>query len=124
MARRVALARAVALDPELILYDEPFVGQDPISKGVLVQLIKRLNEALGLTSVVVSHDIQETLSIADYVYVIADGRVMAHGTPELLDVDDDPRVSQFVHGEPDGPVPFHYPARDFFGDILNGEERR
>lgn len=124
MARRVALARAVALDPELILYDEPFVGQDPISKGVLVQLIKRLNEALGLTSVVVSHDIQEALSIADYVYVIADGRVMAHGTPALLDVDDDPRVSQFVHGEPDGPVPFHYPAPEFFGDILDGEERR
>ncbi|AMD00231.1 ABC transporter ATP-binding protein [Halomonas chromatireducens] len=123
MARRVALARAIALDPELILYDEPFVGQDPISKGVLVQLIKRLNDALGLTAVVVSHDIQETLSIADYVYVISDGRVMAQGTPDSLDVDEDPRVSQFVHGEPDGPVPFHYPATDFFSDILNGEGR-
>ncbi|MFP4138683.1 MAG: ABC transporter ATP-binding protein [Halomonas sp.] len=118
MARRVALARAIALDPELILYDEPFVGQDPISMGVLVQLIKRLNQALGLTSVVVSHDIKETLTIADYVYVIADGQVMAHGTPESLDVDQDPRVSQFVHGEPDGPVPFHYPAADFAADIL------
>ncbi|QTP59710.1 ABC transporter ATP-binding protein [Billgrantia antri] len=123
MARRVALARAIALDPDLVLYDEPFVGQDPISKGVLVQLIKRLNEALGLTSIVVSHDIQETLSIADYVYVIADGRVMAHGTPGSLDIDDDPRVSQFVHGEPDGPVPFHYPAPDYFRDILNLEGR-
>ncbi|SDJ91262.1 phospholipid/cholesterol/gamma-HCH transport system ATP-binding protein [Billgrantia gudaonensis] len=118
MARRVALARAIALDPELVLYDEPFVGQDPISMGVLVQLIKRLNEALGLTAIVVSHDIKETLSIADYVYVIADGEVMAHGTPASLDVDDDPRVSQFVHGEPDGPVPFHYPAVDFVTDIL------
>ncbi|WP_444999411.1 ABC transporter ATP-binding protein [Halomonas mongoliensis] len=119
MARRVALARAMALDPELILYDEPFVGQDPISMGVLVQLIKRLNEALGLTSIVVSHDIKETLTIADYVYVIADGEVMAHGTPQSLDLDQDPRVSQFVHGEPDGPVPFHYPAVDFTTDILN-----
>jgi phospholipid/cholesterol/gamma-HCH transport system ATP-binding protein len=124
MARRVALARAMALDPELILYDEPFVGQDPISMGVLVQLIKRLNEALGLTSVIVSHDIKETLTIADYVYVIADGQVMAHGTPQGLDVDQDPRVSQFVHGKPDGPVPFHYPAVDFFVDILGAGGRR
>src|SRR5699024_1783943 len=91
MLRRVALARAVALDPELILYDEPFVGQDPISMGVLVQLIKKVNQALGLTAVVVSHDIKETLSIADYVYVISDGQVMAHGTPATLDVDRDPR---------------------------------
>ncbi|RTR06080.1 ATP-binding cassette domain-containing protein [Halomonas nitroreducens] len=118
MARRVALARAIALDPELILYDEPFVGQDPISMGVLVQLIRRLNDALGLTAVVVSHDIKETLSIADYVYVISDGEVMAHGTPQSLDVDRDPRVSQFIHGEPDGPVPFHYPAMDFHADLL------
>ncbi|MBA2778795.1 ATP-binding cassette domain-containing protein [Billgrantia kenyensis] len=123
MARRVALARAIALDPDLVLYDEPFVGQDPISKGVLVQLIKKLNQALGLTSVVVSHDIPEALSIADYVYVIADGEVMAHGTPTSLDVDQDPRVSQFVHGEPDGPVPFHYPAPEFYRDILNQEGR-
>lgn len=118
MARRVALARAVALDPELILYDEPFVGQDPISMGVLVQLIKRLNQALQLTSVVVSHDIKETLSIADYLYLIADGQVVAHGTPQTLDTNQDPRVSQFVHGEPDGPVPFHYPAESFYRDIL------
>jgi phospholipid/cholesterol/gamma-HCH transport system ATP-binding protein len=119
MTRRVALARAIALDPQLILYDEPFVGQDPISMGVLVQLIKRLNEALGLTSVVVSHDIKETLSIVDYVYLISDGQVMAHGTPKSLDVNQDPRVRQFVHGEPDGPVPFHYPAKDYFSDILD-----
>ena len=118
MARRVALARAVALDPELILYDEPFVGQDPISMGVLVQLIKRLNQALQLTSVVVSHDIKETLSIADYLYLIADGQVVAHGTPQTLDINEDPRVSQFIHGEPDGPVPFHYPAEAFYHDIL------
>ncbi len=123
MTRRVALARAIALDPQLILYDEPFVGQDPISMGVLVQLIKRLNEALGLTSVVVSHDIKETLSIVDYVYVISDGQVMAHGTPKSLDVDQDARVRQFVHGEPDGPVPFHYPANDYFSDILDARGR-
>ncbi|GHB31171.1 ABC transporter ATP-binding protein [Salinicola rhizosphaerae] len=118
MARRVALARAVALDPDLVLYDEPFVGQDPISMGVLVQLIKKVNLALGLTAIVVSHDIKETLTIADYVYIIADGKVMAHGTPQTLDVNDDAHVKQFVHGEPDGPVPFHYPAPAFFDDIL------
>jgi phospholipid/cholesterol/gamma-HCH transport system ATP-binding protein len=119
MLRRVALARAIALDPELVLYDEPFVGQDPISMGVLVQLIKQVNQTLGVTAVVVSHDIKETLSIADYVYVISDGRIMAHGTPASLNVDRDPRVSQFIHGEPDGPVPFHYPAPDYYGDILD-----
>lgn len=86
--------------------------------GVLVQLIKRIHAALGLTAVVVSHDIKETLSIADYVYVIADGLVMAHGTPDTLDVEDDPRVHQFMHGEPDGPVPFHYPAETYYHDIL------
>ncbi|HCR97658.1 MULTISPECIES: ABC transporter ATP-binding protein [Halomonas] len=118
MARRVALARAIALDPELILYDEPFVGQDPISMGVLVQLIKRLNQALALTSVVVSHDIKETLSIADYLYLLADGQVVAEGTPQTLNANQDPRVSQFVHGEPDGPVPFHYPAETLYSDIL------
>ncbi|WP_027349886.1 ATP-binding cassette domain-containing protein [Halotalea alkalilenta] len=118
MTRRVALARAIALDPELIMYDEPFVGQDPISKGVLVKLIKDLNRAFAMTSVIVSHDIQETLSIADYVYLIADGRVMAHGTPDQLDTEADPKVSQFIHGEPDGPVPFHYPAAPFADELL------
>lgn len=121
MARRVALARAIALDPELIMYDEPFVGQDPVSMGVLVQLIKRINEALGLTAVVVSHDIKEAMSIADYVYVIADGVVMGQGPPELLNSDADPRVRQFIHGEPDGPVPFHYPAIDYATDLMATE---
>lgn len=124
MARRVALARAIALDPELILYDEPFVGQDPISMGVLVQLIKRLNEALALTSVVVSHDIDETLSIADYLYLIADGQVVAQGTPETFGQSDDPRVSQFVHGKPDGPVPFHYPAQAYYRDLLGSDAKQ
>lgn len=121
MARRVALARAVALDPELILYDEPFVGQDPISMGVLVQLIKRLNQALSLTSVVISHDIKETLSIADHLYLIADGDVVAQGSPAFLESHQDPRVTQFMHGEPDGPVPFHYPSRSLRADILDPE---
>ncbi|MDN2654878.1 ATP-binding cassette domain-containing protein [Cobetia sp. 14N.309.X.WAT.E.A4] len=122
MTRRVALARAIALDPDLIMYDEPFAGQDPISMGVLVNLIRRLNDALGMTAVVVSHDIKETLTIADYVYVIADGKVMAQGTPQALNAEADPRVAQFIHGKPDGPVPFHYPAPDFAGDILDGRE--
>lgn len=123
MTRRVALARAVALDPDLIMYDEPFVGQDPISKGVLVKLIHDLNKAFGATSVIVSHDINETLSIADYVYVIANGQVMAHGTPEALNLEADPRVDQFMHGRPDGPVPFHYPAPDFRDDMLDAGEK-
>ena len=110
MARRVALARAIALDPDMVMYDEPFAGQDPISMGVLVQLIKRLNLALGLTSIVVSHDVPETASIADYVYVLAEGRIVGEGTPQDLELGDSPWVRQFMHGEPDGPVPFHYPA--------------
>lgn len=122
MTRRVALARAVALDPDLIMYDEPFVGQDPISMGVLVTLIRRLNSAFNMTSVIVSHDIKETLSIADYVYVIADGRVMASGSPRQLREARDEQVSQFIGGKPDGPVPFHYPANDFFEDILAAPE--
>ncbi|OHV12249.1 ATP-binding cassette domain-containing protein [Kushneria phosphatilytica] len=122
MTRRVALARAIALDPELIMYDEPFVGQDPISMGVLVKLIRELNHAFRMTAIVVSHDIKETLSIADYVYVISDGRVMARGTPDSLNTEADPRVSQFIHGQPDGPVPFHYPATDFATDILGSRE--
>lgn len=120
MTRRVALARAIALDPELLMYDEPFVGQDPISMGVLVQLIKRLNEALGLTSVIVSHDIAETLSIADYVYLLAEGRVIAEGTPAALEASRQAEVRQFVAGLPDGPVPFHYPAPDYRDDLFSG----
>jgi phospholipid/cholesterol/gamma-HCH transport system ATP-binding protein len=120
MARRAALARAVVLDPQLIMYDEPFVGQDPISMGMLVQLIRMLSDSLGLTSIIVSHDVHETASIADYIYVIADGKVVGHGTPEQVMNTDEPRVRQFIRGLPDGPVPFHYPAVDYRDDLLLG----
>jgi phospholipid/cholesterol/gamma-HCH transport system ATP-binding protein len=110
MARRVALARAVALDPMMILYDEPFTGQDPISMGVLVSLIRQLNDASAMTSLVVSHDVRETLSIADRVYLIANGRLVCQGTPEEIAAESSPWVRQFVAGLPDGPVHFHYPA--------------
>jgi len=110
MARRVALARAVALDPMLILYDEPFAGLDPISLGVIGNLIRRLNDALGLTSVVVTHDVHESLNIVDYVYFVSEGVIVAQGTPEEIRKSDKPFVHQFVYGEMDGPVPFHYPA--------------
>ncbi len=123
MARRVALARAIALDPMMIMYDEPFTGQDPISMGVLVQLIRLLNDALGLTSIVVSHDVQETATIADYIYVISEGRVVGQGTPEDLGVTDSPWVKQFMHGLPDGPVPFHYPTEEYADDLLAGVEQ-
>ena len=120
MARRVALARAIALDPMMIMYDEPFAGQDPISMGVLVKLIRTLNDALGLTSIVVSHDIKETTSIADYIYLISNGRVVEQGTPAALDRSTSPWVEQFVHGLPDGPVPFHYPAPPYETELLTG----
>ena len=118
MARRVALARAIALDPELLMYDEPFTGQDPIAMGVLVSLISGLNRSLGTTSLLVSHDIRETLAIADQVYVLADGRVIGSGTPEELKANGSPRIAQFLQGSPDGPVPFHYPADDIRYDVL------
>ena len=118
MARRAALARAIALDPDLVMYDEPFAGQDPIAMGVLVNLIRKLSEALGHTSVVVSHDIQETLSIADYVYLISDSQVVAHGTPDQLKEEANPKVKQFIEGLPDGPVPFHFPAPDYQDELL------
>lgn len=121
MARRVALARAIALDPMMIMYDEPFSGQDPISMGVLVQLIRRLNDVLGLTSIVVSHDVRETASIADYMYVISDGKVVGEGTPEAMGRADSGWVRQFMDGLPDGPVPFHYPGSDYVEDLLSGE---
>jgi phospholipid/cholesterol/gamma-HCH transport system ATP-binding protein len=120
MTRRIALARAIALDPELIMYDEPFAGQDPIAMGVLVQLIRLLNDALGLTSVIVSHDISETLSISDHVCIIADGQVIGQGTPAELKQNGSPLVKQFLHGLPDGPVPFHYPAGDYQTELLQG----
>lgn len=120
MARRVALARAIALDPMMIMYDEPFTGQDPISMGVLVQLIRLLNDALGLTSVIVSHDVQETAQIADYIYVISNGKVVGHGTPGELAHTDSGWVKQFMKGLPDGPVPFHYPAVSYAEDLQIG----
>lgn len=118
MARRVGLARAIALDPQLIMYDEPFTGQDPISMGVLVKLIKLLNDALQLTSIIVSHDVEETRSIADYIYLIAGGKVIGHGSPEALANSDSPQIKQFMQGLPDGPVPFHYPAASLSADFL------
>ena len=118
MKRRVALARAIALDPQILMYDEPFVGQDPIAMGVLVRLIRLLNDALGITSVVVSHDLAETASIADYLYVVGDGQVLVQGTPQELMQSDNPRIRQFMTGDPDGPVPFHYPAPDYREDLL------
>lgn len=120
MARRVALARAVALDPDLIMYDEPFTGQDPISMGILVKLVRTLNDALGLTTIIVSHDVQETLAIADYAYVIVQQKVVGHGTPEDLKRDGSAELKQFVQGLPDGPVPFDYPAKDLAADFLEG----
>lgn len=118
MARRAALARAIALDPELMMFDEPFAGQDPISMGVILSLIKRLNEALELTSIVVSHDVQEVLSIADYAYIIADKRVIAEGTSAQLLQSQDPQVRQFLDGEADGPVHFHFPAQDYVEELF------
>ncbi|MBR0573801.1 MULTISPECIES: phospholipid ABC transporter ATP-binding protein MlaF [Pasteurellaceae] len=118
MARRAALARAIALDPELIMYDEPFAGQDPISMGVIVELIKKLNEALKLTSVVVSHDVNEVLSIADYAYIVADKKVIAEGSPKVLIESEDPRVIQFLAGNADGPVHFHYPTNKTYTEEL------
>jgi phospholipid/cholesterol/gamma-HCH transport system ATP-binding protein len=117
MARRVALARAIALDPQLILYDEPFAGLDPISLAVTADLIKRLNNVLGATSVLVTHEVEESFAIADYVYFISAGRVAAEGTPAELRVSTDPFVRQFVDAEPDGPVAFHYPALPYRNDL-------
>jgi phospholipid/cholesterol/gamma-HCH transport system ATP-binding protein len=113
MSRRVALARAIALDPMLVMYDEPFAGLDPISLGVVGQLIRKLNDALGITSVVVTHDVYESLKIVDNLYFVSEGRIIRHGTPGDVRHTDDPFVRQFVDGEPDGPVPFHYPARSY-----------
>ncbi len=117
MARRVALARAIALDPQLMLYDEPFTGLDPISFGVISRLVRSLNDALGATSIIVTHDVQETLPVVDYVYFMADGQVVWQGTPQEVDGSAEPFVDQFVHGKPDGPVPFHYPGSSFAADL-------
>jgi phospholipid/cholesterol/gamma-HCH transport system ATP-binding protein len=118
MARRVALARAIALDPNLMMYDEPFTGQDPISLGVLVKLIKDLNDSLQMTSVIVTHDVHDVLTIADYVYIIGNANVMGHGTAEEMANSDIAEVKQFMQGLPDGPVPFQYPAQDYAKSLL------
>jgi len=117
MARRVALARSIALDPQLILYDEPFTGLDPISFGVIVRLIRELNDSLGATSIIVTHDVQEALGVVDYVYFMAAGRVIAQGTPEDIRASGEPFVRQFVNGMREGPVPFHYPAPEYGADL-------
>ncbi|MCM2251644.1 MAG: ABC transporter ATP-binding protein [Ramlibacter sp.] len=123
MARRVALARAIALDPELIMYDEPFAGLDPISLGTAAQLIRSLNDTLGITSIVVSHDLEETFSIADQVIVLANGRVAAQGSPRQVMESSDPLVDQFVHARPEGPVHFHYPGPTIAQDFGGGFDR-
>lgn len=123
MARRVALARAVVMDPELLIYDEPFVGLDPISMGVIVRLIRQMNRALGITSIVVSHDVQELAAIADDTYLLSQGRVVASGSPEELNRSNSDVVHQFMNGVADGPVPFHYPAPDY-REQLFGVDRR
>lgn len=123
MARRVALARAIVLDPQLIMYDEPFTGLDPISMGVIVKLIHDINRTLGMTSIVISHDVPEVLSIADYIYVISNGKLIGEGSPSALKNDETPAVKQFIHGLPDGIVPFHYPANDFREDLFANDRK-
>jgi len=118
MARRVALARAMALDPMMIMYDEPFTGQDPISMGVLVSLISELNNALKICSIVVSHDVPETMSIADYIHIISAGKVVESGSPESLNNSESEWTHQFIQGDADGPVPFHYPAKPLLDDLI------
>ena len=124
MARRVALARTIALDPKIIFYDEPFTGLDPISMGVIVRLIRELNDSLGLTSVIVSHDVEEVSSVSDHSYLISEGKVIAYGTPEELEHNKSAWVRQFMKGLADGPVPFHYPAPDLAKQLLGEEEER
>lgn len=123
MARRVALARAIVMDPEVLIYDEPFVGLDPISMGVIVRLIESLNRTLGITSIVVSHDVQEINSIAHYSYLLASGVVAAEGSPAELKAESKDVVRQFMSGAPDGPVPFHYPAPDYYPQLLERPRR-
>jgi phospholipid/cholesterol/gamma-HCH transport system ATP-binding protein len=124
MSRRVALARAIVMDPEILIYDEPFVGLDPISLGVILRLIRRLNDALGITSIVVSHDVKEISTVADSVFLLSGGKVVASGTPQELKSYPSETVRQFMGGLADGPVPFHYPAREYFEELLaRGEDR-
>lgn len=118
MNRRVALARAIVMDPEILIYDEPFVGLDPISMGVILRLIRRLNDVLGLTSIVVSHDVKEISAVADQVFLLSQGKVVAQGTPQELHSNHSQIVAQFMGGLAEGPVPFHFPAADYFGELL------
>ncbi|MHB8742343.1 MAG: ATP-binding cassette domain-containing protein [Sulfuricaulis sp.] len=120
MARRVALARAIALEPMMIMYDEPFTGLDPISKGVIAKLIRQLNQSLGITSIVVSHDVAETCQISDYAFLVGDGRIIGEGTPAEVQKSDSGYVRQFMDGLPDGPVPYQYPADDYVTDLMTG----
>jgi phospholipid/cholesterol/gamma-HCH transport system ATP-binding protein len=123
MSRRVALARAIVMDPEILIYDEPFVGLDPISLGVILRLIRRLNDALGITSIVVSHDVHEISTVADVIFLLSGGKVVARGTPPELQSNPSEIVRQFIGGLADGPVPFHFPAPDYFGELLaRGED--
>jgi len=124
MARRVALARAIALDPMMVMYDEPFTGLDPISMGVIVKLIRELNDALSMTSIIVTHDVAEACTIADYIYLLGNGRVVAEGTPQDIQKTESPEVRQFMAGLPDGPVAFHYPAAEYISDLQQGEALR
>ncbi len=120
MARRAALARAIALEPMMIMYDEPFTGLDPISKGVIAKLIRELNQSLGITSIVVSHDVAETCAISDYAYLVGDGRIIGEGTPAVVQKSKSEHVRQFMDGLPDGPVPYQYPADDYYQDLMQG----
>ncbi|MEP6548899.1 MAG: ATP-binding cassette domain-containing protein [Gammaproteobacteria bacterium] len=122
MSRRVALARAIVMDPEILIYDEPFVGLDPISLGVILRLIRRLNDALGITSIVVSHDVHEISTVADVLFLLSGGKVVARGTPQELQSYPSEIVRQFIGGLADGPVPFHFPAPDYFGELLSRGE--
>ncbi len=122
MARRVALARAIVMDPDLLIYDEPFAGLDPISMGVVVRLIRQMNDALGISSIVVSHDVDEITAVADRSYLLSDGRVVASGRPGELAKDGSAIVRQFMHGMADGPVPFHYPAPDYSAQLLGRDQ--
>ncbi|MFV1993621.1 MAG: ATP-binding cassette domain-containing protein [Acidiferrobacterales bacterium] len=122
MARRVALARAIVLDPMMVMYDEPFAGLDPISMGITVKLIKELNHALGITSIIVTHDVDEAVTIADYMYLIGEGRVIAHGSAQEMKNSNSDEVRQFMDGLPDGPVAFHYPANDYRADLMGVDE--
>jgi phospholipid/cholesterol/gamma-HCH transport system ATP-binding protein len=123
MARRVALARAIAFEPMMIMYDEPFTGLDPISKGVIAKLIRELNQVLGITSIVVSHDVADTCAISDYAYLMGDGRIIGEGTPAEVQQSKSEYVRQFMDGLPDGPVPYTYPAKNYLDDLFEGETR-